>query len=377
MKIFQNIEDKLQKKYQPNDPHYNKDKNWIEFNTTFYSFQKEEIQTYIKIVKRLLSDNYDILINELDIISHNYVAVTVCLKNLTPMPLDDEKTQEKMRANFLLTMPSVAQVKEEAEQLMRTKPEIKSLNEALDAVALKDYQYDSWEKMKQLIYEELEDWRLYKEDGYIPYHTFLSNDLDIEVKFPFQNRPSLAMNVIDYEKVFVEKNGDLTFYKNGVELKDILVYGVTYKILPKGAVKGSPIDISTKQGKDEATKVLTTMDKKYMVTDDDFLELTKEEFEEELTKRDNRDRHFDSIAYRIVKMNNDVLSCKMKMEKDKDGKKIAEILAFRKDNKIPIELEIIFPTNISIAEGETYLKTHFIDLYRPSRKISMVIRRAF
>ena len=80
------------------DPYHNKEKDRIEFNTTFYNFQKEEISKYCKVVNKQLSDDCDILIETTDITSHNYISVTICLINLSAY-IQKGKTSETMAFN--------------------------------------------------------------------------------------------------------------------------------------------------------------------------------------------------------------------------------------------------------------------------------------
>ena len=113
----------------------------------------------------------------------------------------------------------------------------------------------------------------YKKDSYIPYGTYYSEYLEIELEMVKQSYPSDAKAMACfYDNIYIQEDGTLNYISSGHGIEDTYVEDITYKILPL-----------EKRGLN-------------MVHDTDYQIIPKEEFLEELK---SISRRFDSLAYRI------------------------------------------------------------------------------
>ena len=119
----------------------------------------------------------------------------------------------------------------------------------------------------------------YKKDCYIPFGTYYSEFLEIELEMSKQSYPSDAEAMACfYSNIYVQEDGKLNYILSGHEIEDTHVENITYKMLP------------------------TEKRNLSMVNDSDYVVLSKEEFLKELI---GNDRRFDSLAYRIEELQGD------------------------------------------------------------------------
>jgi len=123
------------------------------------------------------------------------------------------------------------------------------------------------------------DMMQYKKDGYKPHGTYYSEYLEIELEMSKQSYPSDAEAMACfYDAIYVNEDGSLDYLLSCEVMEDTHVQKITYMILPE-----DKRDLS-------------------MVKDTDYIEITKEVFLKEL---ENIDRRFDSLSYKIEKLQSD------------------------------------------------------------------------
>ncbi len=147
------------------------------------------------------------------------------------------------------------------------------------------YEYKEGEDYKQavnlppLMSEIGHDVTKYKKDCYVPFGTYYSEYLEIELEMSKQSYPSDAEAMACfYSNIYVQEDGKINYILSGHEIEDTHVENITYKMLP------------------------TEKRNLSMVNDSDYVVLSKEEFLKELI---GNDRRFDSLAYRIEELQSD------------------------------------------------------------------------